>query len=463
MAKNKKNNNFRDSDADGLSDRAEEALGTDPNNPDTDNDGMSDGDEVVRGRNPRGPGMLRDLFIPHQGNNYHPHALHPQRVLFHAASALAIKAAVVVFMLALPVTAWLTPDVLLEQQQKIIALTNAVRRNLGIAELAESALLNTVAFTKAQDMLVGQYFAHMSPEKKSLSGFLGDAGYPYAVAGENLAMGFADAESVVNAWVKSPTHYDNLVDAAYRDIGVGLSSGPFNGRDTTLVAQYFGTPYLADASAAPVSEPDSQTDLEFEALEEPADPEHALGASVAAAEPAPEPLVIDTAASMVYAAAADAGGGTVVRAEVFITGATQAAVMFAGNRVSLAPDPQDPALWTASTLMFETGDERLFNPVVLPSVAATDASGAVVTADISWDNIVPVKPSLTSQYFFMKQQDSGIIHSLLAVSSLYFKLLLGLAVASLLLMVFIEIKNQHPKHIASGLGLIALLALAIML
>jgi hypothetical protein len=41
-----------DSDGDGLSDREEQALGTDPNNPDTDGGGVNDGTEVANGTNP---------------------------------------------------------------------------------------------------------------------------------------------------------------------------------------------------------------------------------------------------------------------------------------------------------------------------------------------------------------------------------------------------------------------------
>ncbi|PJC40317.1 MAG: hypothetical protein CO042_04430, partial [Parcubacteria group bacterium CG_4_9_14_0_2_um_filter_41_8] len=216
MSKKKNNSAFLDSDADGLSDEEEKNLGTNPNSadtdndqlgdfqevyiygtnpndPDTDKDGIPDGEEVKHGLNPRGKGKLRDFFIPNKGNNYHPHALRPKRVLFHAGSVLAVKALVVAFMLSMPVTAWLTPDVLLEQQQRIIELTNAMRQNLDIPALKENLTLNQAAFLKVQDMLIGQYFAHMSPSHKGLSYFLGQARYPYYMAGENLAMGFVDA------------------------------------------------------------------------------------------------------------------------------------------------------------------------------------------------------------------------------------------------------------------------------
>ena len=505
MSNKNNHKDFLDSDADGLSDEKEKSLGTnpnekdtdhdnlgdyqeanvygtDPNNPDTDNDGVSDGDEVKRGLNPRGKGKLRDLFIPHEGNNYHPNSLHPKRVLFHAGAVLAIKAIVIISILGLPTTAWLTPDVLQEQQQKIIELTNVVRKNLGISELIEKALLNEVAFNKAQDMLIGQYFAHISPEKKSLSGFLRDSGYSYSVAGENLAMGFANAESVVNAWVKSPTHYANIIDSNYQDIGVGLTSGAFNGHDTTLVAQYFGTKFMS-STLLPNTETvnyknKEQLEINLEKKEQTLGAseevdllkkddltiETPLSADNILVEPKEEikEISIDKTKSLVYVEEKKSEDGTIVRAKVYIIGATEAEIVFNNNHIPLIQDLADLSLWTGSTIVFETKNEEVFNPVVLPSVKASDALGNKIIEDISWNNIIPVKPSLTTQYFFIKNQNSGIINSLMIISSWYFKALLAIIFTSLILMVFIQIKKQHPKHIASGLGLIALLVLLIL-
>lgn len=54
-----------DSDEDGLQDRDEEALGTDPEDPDSDGDGFTDGDEVSRGTNP-----LWEHHHPYDKGNY---------------------------------------------------------------------------------------------------------------------------------------------------------------------------------------------------------------------------------------------------------------------------------------------------------------------------------------------------------------------------------------------------------
>ncbi|HRH21652.1 MAG TPA: CAP domain-containing protein [bacterium] len=235
----------RDTDGDGICDEVEVMIGTDPAKADTDNDGMSDGEEIRAGRNPLGPGDFRDFqdfFLPHEGNDYRPQALHPKRLLFYVTSAVAVKVLLVAFVVGLPMTAWLSPDMMREQSEKIVKLTNSVRSDLGLMPLVENQNLAMAAYDKAQDMLLSQYFAHTGPDGRSVRDWLAKVNYTYEVAGENLAMGFAEPREVVDAWVKSPTHYANLIDPEYSEIGVGMTSGAYQGSETTLVAQYFGEP-----------------------------------------------------------------------------------------------------------------------------------------------------------------------------------------------------------------------------
>ncbi|PWB39002.1 MAG: hypothetical protein C3F02_01170 [Parcubacteria group bacterium] len=269
---------IKDSDADGLSDNEEKILGTNPSDPDTDHDGLGDfqeaivyhtdplesdsdhdgipdGEEIKLGTNPRGSSFLRDFFIPTDGNNYQPKILEPKRLLFHALAAGAVKALVVIFLISFPIQAWLTPDVLIEQGRRIISLTNDLRASLNLAVLSESDLLDKAALAKAEDMLVGQYFAHVSPEKKNLKSFLDLYKYGYKTAGENLALGFTSPDDVLAAWVKSPTHYANLVDPDFSEIGVGAVSGLYQGYETTLIAQYFGQPKIIKQQESVVSTP----------------------------------------------------------------------------------------------------------------------------------------------------------------------------------------------------------------
>lgn len=194
---------------------------------------------------------LRDFILPNKNNNYQPHILHPHRLAFHALSVLVIKVIVVVTIVGLPLSAFLTPDILAVESNKIIDLTNNLRQSSGLNTLAKSSLLTQAASQKAQDMLILQYFSHVSPDNKNLLDFLKNAGYQYTVAGENLAMGFSSAEEVMKAWQKSQTHNNNLLDPDFKEIGVAMASGVYKTYDTTMVAQFFGTAKIGSSNPIP--------------------------------------------------------------------------------------------------------------------------------------------------------------------------------------------------------------------
>jgi len=146
----------------------------------------------------------------------------------------------VAFVLLLPAEVFVLPDVLAEQEQTIFLLTNDVRVANGLIPLTAESRLHHSAEAKTSDMASHAYFAHTSPDNVGLADFLADAGYPYSVAGENLAIGFSDPRELVQAWIQSPTHFANLVDTEYADTGVGLSAGTYEGVPVVYVAQHYG-------------------------------------------------------------------------------------------------------------------------------------------------------------------------------------------------------------------------------
>lgn len=449
---NKKSEKYSsDRDHDGLSDWEEtHVYGTDPNDPDTDGDGMSDGEEVFLNRNPLGPGTLKDLFIPHKGNNYNPHSLRHKRVLFHAASAIAVKAVVVVLAVMFPLSAWLTPDIALEQCRKIIDLTNDIRKNLNLTILTENQRLDQAAFAKAEDMLLKEYFAHVSPESKGLNYWLSQANFKYAVAGENLAMGFAGPEEVVEAWTKSPTHYANIIDKDYTLIGVGMTDGQFKGVDTNLVAQYFAAPLQEEISPVAIVKP----------AVKPAEPANADKQSVLAEKTTVSP-VIDQTKTKVVAVATPIEKKQAVKVEAYLAPETKNAEATVGEtKITLQKDEDEPNKWSGQTVV-NTVDKnsKPLSPAVL---AVTDFSGKIVVTDIGQENIQPRQVTPLEQYFFLKNHPTKSLELIFNISSIYFKIILALAVISLLLNIFIEIRKQHPHLIASGLGLICLLLLLIV-
>lgn len=404
--------------------------------------------------------MLKNLFIPHQGNNYQPHALHPKRLLFHGLSAIVIKAIIVVAVLALPTSAWLTPDVLTAESNKIIVLTNNLRAEKGVTPLAESKLLTQAAFEKVEDMLVGQYFAHMSPDNKNMLYWLKSVGYGYVVAGENLAMGFSSAENVVTAWTKSKTHYANLIDPDFKEIGVAMVSGDFKDHDTTMVAQYFGTPKVK-IQAISVTQPKiiSNTEVKKDMQSLKVSPS-IKGVKVESntVESDQTPPILDLTKTKIWVNQPVGSKDKVVMVEAYLSAdAESAQVKFQDIVIDLSKDQAENEKWIGSTIIPADEAEQIFSPVVLATLTAQDQWGNTLNADINWTNFQEIQPSLVKQYLFIKNSQSSNIKALLSAGRIYFTLLLVISIIALLLNIFIEIKKQHPHLIASTLGLITLL------
>jgi len=122
-------------------------------------------------------------------------------------------------------------------------LTNIERTYRGLNPLKENKLLSEAARLKAGDMYAFNYWAHISPSGRTPWAFFNDVGYKYQYAGENLARDFKDPDSVVRAWMNSPSHKENVVNSKYQEIGVAVVDGTLQGVETTLVVQLFGTQF----------------------------------------------------------------------------------------------------------------------------------------------------------------------------------------------------------------------------
>ena len=142
----------------------------------------------------------------------------------------------------------------------LIDLLNKEREMFGEGALTENSQLNRAALLKGQDMLQNGYFSHQSPGGVSPWYWFGRADYAYQFAGENLGVGFLDSLELHQAWNESASHKANLLSPVYREVGIAVLKGNFQGNpDTTVVVQLFGAPQtkplqLAPASYAPTKE-----------------------------------------------------------------------------------------------------------------------------------------------------------------------------------------------------------------
>lgn len=109
-------------------------------------------------------------------------------------------------------------------EQQVVNLVNQQRAAYGLGALTLSTKLSDGARLKAQDLQKNRYFDHNSPTYGSPFDMMRSLGITYGSAGENIAMGFSSAEAVVNAWMNSPSHRANILDARFTQIGVGYVS-----------------------------------------------------------------------------------------------------------------------------------------------------------------------------------------------------------------------------------------------
>lgn len=131
-------------------------------------------------------------------------------------------------------------------KEGIISQTNAQREKFGLPPLKESEILNLSAKMKLEDMFEKQYFSHDSPTGETLEDLMKKVNYEYIVVGENLAMGnFESDKEVVEGWMQSPGHRENILNPRYQEIGVAAKEGIFQGKKVWIAVQHFGKPLLA--------------------------------------------------------------------------------------------------------------------------------------------------------------------------------------------------------------------------
>src|SRR6476620_4055324 len=106
-------------------------------------------------------------------------------------------------------------------EQDVIKLVNQERAKNGLPSLKYDWELARVAEHKSLDMRSLGYFSHTSPTYGSPFDMMKNYGIRYKAAGENIAMGQRSPEEVVQAWMNSQGHRENIMNPSFTHIGVG--------------------------------------------------------------------------------------------------------------------------------------------------------------------------------------------------------------------------------------------------
>lgn len=198
--------------------------------------------------------LLRHLFIPHEGNNYRAKALHIDFLTYYLLFAIFLTFAFKILSVASSNILGIATDITVD---KLYQLTNGIRQQNNLSTLEYNEQLAQAAQKKAADMFAKNYWSHYGPNSETPWDFILSSGYRYETAGENLAKNFLFSQGVVDAWMNSTTHRENILRKDYTQIGFAVVNGSLNGEETTLVVQMFGKPLGMPLAKQPEVQPET--------------------------------------------------------------------------------------------------------------------------------------------------------------------------------------------------------------
>jgi hypothetical protein len=182
--------------------------------------------------------LLVHLFLPHHTNNHRAKVLQINALFIYLLFFVVFNLTIRIIHRSAPEILGYATDIYVDQ---LFADTNNVRTVAGLPSLNLNSQLSQAAANKAQYMFEHNFWAHNSPDGRTPWEFITASGYKYSLAGENLAKNFNNSQSVVDAWMASPSHRDNLLKSGYQDVGFAVVNGTLNGEQITLVVQMFGS------------------------------------------------------------------------------------------------------------------------------------------------------------------------------------------------------------------------------
>lgn len=335
---------------------------------------------------------VKHLFVPHEDNDYKPHIFREVAVsviLFASVFLLGSSFGTSMFMRKTVLGVQMSSGVLVD-------LTNENRLADNQPALVRNDKLDRAASLKVDDMIAKQYFSHDSPDGVTPWYWFRKVGYKFLYAGENLAVNFTEAGDVTDAWMRSPLHRANIMNVQFREIGLAIEEGQYDGHPTLYVVQLFGTP----AYGATVSETKGDASL------------------VKVIEPKETVTTVEIS--------------TTTKGEV--KGEQLTAIKKTAAPVKVATSTTQTA--TTSTL------EKV---IATPEIAIVKDISALSSGNTT-NNVV----TYSSWYH-------RVLFNMAHYIDIIYKILASIIALALLVMIFVEIRKQHVMHIIYGVSLLLIL------
>lgn len=110
-----------------------------------------------------------------------------------------------------------------KDEEEVLNLLNAKRKDAGLDPLLLDASLQKVADIKVKDMAANQYFGHKSPTYGSPFDLMRRSGVAFKSAGENIS-GNKTGAAAANAWMTNDNHKANILNSNYKYVGIGVAN-----------------------------------------------------------------------------------------------------------------------------------------------------------------------------------------------------------------------------------------------
>ena len=128
-------------------------------------------------------------------------------------------------------------------RRQMLQRVNDERRTAGRPPLVLEPRLVQCAQRYADLMLARSHYGHRGPDGDTIRERAERAGYDkYLALGENLAQGQYSVQEVMDGWMQSPGHRENLLSPGFRDVGFGLAYGHNGNGWQVLWVQCLGEP-----------------------------------------------------------------------------------------------------------------------------------------------------------------------------------------------------------------------------
>ncbi len=107
-----------------------------------------------------------------------------------------------------------------EYARQVLELVNKERKKAGLSILTMAEELISPANERAKE--IKELFEHIRPDGRPWYTVLDDYDISRKGSGENIAYGYKTPEQVMEAWMDSPGHKENILREGYEQLGVGV-------------------------------------------------------------------------------------------------------------------------------------------------------------------------------------------------------------------------------------------------